>query len=304
MDRRNFLAAAAGLASAGAFWLRPTAVAGPRMIDKRIPSSGEALPAIGMGTYGTFDVGNTDAERAPLRAVLDEFAASGARLIDTSPMYGRAEAVLGDLLAGRPGGVKVFMATKVWIDGRQAGVEQIGRSMKLLGSRALDLVQIHNLRDWRVHRETLLELKDQGKVRYIGITHYSVTAYAELERVIRAADWDFVQLNHSIATRTAEDRLLPLCADREIAVLANRPFEEGALFDRVRGRALPEWAADFDATSWAQFFLKYVISHPAMTCAIPASANPRHMADNLAAGAGRLPDAALRKRMVRFFDSP
>ena len=304
MDRRNFLAAAAGLASAGAFWLRPTAVAGPRMIDKRIPSSGEALPAIGMGTYGTFDVGNTDAERAPLRAVLDEFAASGARLIDTSPMYGRAEAVLGDLLAGRPGGVKVFMATKVWIDGRQAGVEQIGRSMKLLGSRALDLVQIHNLRDWRVHRETLLELKDQGKVRYIGITHYSVTAYAELERVIRAADWDFVQLNHSIATRTAEDRLLPLCADREIAVLANRPFEEGALFDRVRGRALPEWAADFDATSWAQFFLKFVISHPAMTCAIPASANPRHMADNLAAGAGRLPDAALRKRMVRFFDSP
>jgi diketogulonate reductase-like aldo/keto reductase len=273
------------------------------MIDKRIPASDEALPAIGMGTYGTFDVGGSDAERAPLRAVLDQFAESGARLIDTSPMYGRAEAVLGELLAERRPSVRVFLATKVWTDGRRAGEVQIDRSSKLLGSAVLDLVQIHNLRDWRVHRETLLELKDLGKVRYIGVTHYSVAAYAELERVIRAADWDFVQLNHSIATRAAEDRLLPLCADRAVAVLANRPFEQGAIFSRVRGRALPSWAGDCDATSWAQFFLKYVISHPAVTCAIPASADPRHMADNLAAGTGRLADGALRTRMARYFDS-
>jgi diketogulonate reductase-like aldo/keto reductase len=302
-DRRRFLALATSLGAVAALRASPTTVAGGRMIDKRIPASDEALPAIGMGTYGTFDVGGSDAERAPLRAVLDQFAESGARLIDTSPMYGRAEAVLGELLAERRPSVRVFLATKVWTDGRRAGEVQIDRSSKLLGSAVLDLVQIHNLRDWRVHRETLLELKDLGKVRYIGVTHYSVAAYAELERVIRAADWDFVQLNHSIATRAAEDRLLPLCADRAVAVLANRPFEQGAIFSRVRGRALPSWAGDCDATSWAQFFLKYVISHPAVTCAIPASADPRHMADNLAAGTGRLADGALRTRMARYFDS-
>jgi diketogulonate reductase-like aldo/keto reductase len=303
MDRRDFLAGAAVVGSVAALLARSVARAGSRMIEKRIPASGEPVPAIGMGTYSTFDVGSDDAERAPLRAVLSQFATSGARLIDTSPMYGRAEAVLGQLLAQSPDRPKVFMATKVWIDGRQAGAEQIARSMSLLRVAVLDLVQIHNLRDWRVHRETLLTLKDEGKVRYLGITHYTVSAYAELERVIRAADWDFVQLNYSLTTRTAEDRLLPLCADRAIGVLANRPFEEGAMFNRVRGRALPEWAREFDATTWAQYFLKYLISHPAVTCAIPASSNPTHMADNLAAGAGQLPDAAMRARMARHFDS-
>ena len=273
------------------------------MIDKRIPRSGEALPAIGMGSYATFDVGTSAAERAPLREVLGLFSQAGAKLIDTSPMYGRSETVLGELLSEPGADARVFMATKVWTDGRQAGIEQIGRSMALLKVAALDLLQIHNLRDWQVHRETLLELKDQGKVRYIGITHYAVSAYRDLERVIRAAEWDFLQLNHSIGTRAAEDRLLPLCADRGIAVLANRPFEDGALFARVRGHALPAWASDLDCSSWAQYFLKYVISHPAMTCAIPASGNPAHMADNLAAGRGRLPDAALRARMARYFDS-
>jgi len=273
------------------------------MIDKRIPRSGEALPAIGMGSYVTFDVGRSEAERAPLREVLGLFSEAGAKLIDTSPMYGKSEAVLGELLSEAHAPARVFMATKVWTDGRQAGIEQIGRSMTLLKVAALDLLQIHNLRDWQVHRETLLELRDQGKVRYGGITHYAVSAHRDLERVIRAAEWDFVQLNHSIGTRAAEDRLLPLCADRGIAVLANRPFEDGALFARVRGHALPAWASDFDCSSWAQFFLKYVISHPAMTCAIPASANPAHMADNLAAGRGRLPDAALRAKMARYFDS-
>jgi len=217
-------------------------------------------------------------------------------------MYGRSEAVLGELLAGSDV-PRVFMATKVWTDGRRAGSEQIARSMTLLKVAALDLIQIHNLRDWQVHRETLLELKDRGKVRYLGITHYAVSAHADLERVIRAADWDFVQLNHSIATRAAEKRLLPLCSDRRIAVLANRPFEEGEIFARVRGKALPAWAADFDCSSWAQFFLKYVISHPAMTCAIPASSNPAHIADNLAAGLGRLPDEPTRSKMARYFDS-
>ncbi|MGH8261891.1 MAG: aldo/keto reductase [Steroidobacteraceae bacterium] len=272
------------------------------MIDKRIPGSGEALPAIGMGSWSTFDVGARASERAPLREVLAAFLGAGGRVVDTSPMYGRSEEVLGDLLAEREA-PRVFMATKVWTDGRKAGAEQIARSMRRLRIAALDLIQVHNLRDWQVHRDTLLELKDQGKVRYIGITHYAVSAHAELERVIRAADWDFVQLNHSIATRDAEKRLLPLCADRRLAVLANRPFEEGDLFARVRGKDLPPWAADFDCASWAQFFLKYVISHPAMTCAIPASSKAAHMADNLGAGLGRLPDETLRVRMARYFDS-
>jgi len=272
------------------------------MIDKRIPGSGEALPAIGMGSWSTFDVGSSASERAPLREVLALFLGSGARVVDTSPMYGRSEEVLGDLLAAR-GAPRVFMATKVWTDGRKAGAEQIARSMRRLRVAALDLIQVHNLRDWQVHRDTLLELKDQGKVRYIGITHYAVSAHAELERVIRAANWDFVQLDHSIATRDAEKRLLPLCADRKLAVLANRPFEEGELFARVRGKDLPPWAADFDCTSWAQFFLKYVISHPAMTCAIPASSKAAHMADNLGAGLGRLPDEPTRLKMARYFDS-
>ena len=300
MRRRAFLRLATALA-AGPIATR-SLVAGGRMIDKRIPGSGEALPAIGMGSWSTFDVGSSASERAPLREVLALFLGSGARVVDTSPMYGRSEEVLGDLLAAR-GAPRVFMATKVWTDGRKAGAEQIARSMRRLRVAALDLIQVHNLRDWQVHRDTLLELKDQGKVRYIGITHYAVSAHAELERVIRAANWDFVQLDHSIATRDAEKRLLPLCADRKLAVLANRPFEEGDLFARVRGKDLPSWAADFDCTSWAQFFLKYVISHPAMTCAIPASSKAAHMADNLGAGLGRLPDETMRVRMARYFES-
>jgi diketogulonate reductase-like aldo/keto reductase len=303
VDRRNFLEIAAWVGSAVTCLPRWTAATGSRMVEKKIPRSGEPLPAIGMGSYSTFDVGGDEAAQAPLRAVLSVFFASGARLIDTSPMYGRAEEVLGRLVSPPHAAPRAFMATKVWIDGREAGVEQIARSMQLLNMAVLDLVQIHNLRDWQVHRGTLLQLKDEGKVRYLGITHYTVSAHKELERVIRAADWDFVQLNHSIATRAAEERLLPLCAERGIAVLANRPFEEGNIFARVRGRDLPDWTRDFDCSSWAQFFLKYVISHPAMTCAIPASANPAHMADNLAAGLGRLPDAAMRVRMARYFDS-
>ncbi len=272
------------------------------MIEKRIPVSGVALPAIGMGSYSTFDVSSTASAVTPLLEVLTLFYASGARVIDTSPMYGRAEAVIGELVAPRTES-SVFMATKVWTDGREAGARQIAESMRLLKRPVLDLVQIHNLRDWREHRKTLLALKEAGKVRYVGITHYTVAAHADLEQVIRAEDWDFVQLNHSIAARAAEARLLPLCQDRGVAVLANRPFEEGAIFARVRGRPLPDWAQDFECTSWAQFFLKYVISHPAMTCAIPASSNPAHMADNLVAGVGRLPDAGTRVGMQRYFDS-
>jgi diketogulonate reductase-like aldo/keto reductase len=300
MDRRSFLELAGALAAVA--WSRRASAAGGRMIEKRIPRTGEALPAIGMGSWATFDVGDSDTARQPLREVLKLFVGAGVRLVDTSPMYGRAEAVLGELLAARDA-PRVFMATKVWTDGRRAGEEQIARSMALLRVSALDLLQIHNLRDWAAHRQTLVELKDRGKVRYIGITHYTVSAYEDLERVIRAADWDFVQLNHSIATRTAEDRLLPLCADRGIAVLANRPFEEGSVFARVRGRALPPWASDFDCSSWAQFFLKYVISHPSVTCAIPATANPSHMADNLAGGNGRLPDERTRRQMAQYFES-
>jgi diketogulonate reductase-like aldo/keto reductase len=273
------------------------------MIRRKIPGSSDAsLPVIGMGTSDTFNVGDSAHARAPLVEVLEAFYAAGASLIDTSPMYGRAEAVTGDLVAQLDAAERTFFATKVWTNGREAGVAQIEESMRLLKTPRLDLLQIHNLVDWQTHAQTLERLRDQGRLRYTGITHYVVSAHDDLESVLRAVPFDFVQLNYSLATRDAEARLLPYCADRGIAVLVNRPFEDGALFRQVRDRALPDWAAEIDCDSWAQVFLKYVISHPAVTCVIPATSKVRHMRDNLGAGFGRLPDAALRARMATLFD--
>jgi aryl-alcohol dehydrogenase-like predicted oxidoreductase len=299
--RRKFCAGVAA-AAVGSFApvgaVRRASAAGDRMIQRAIPASGETVPVIGMGTSGTFDVGADAESRAPLREVLQVFYDAGASLIDTSPMYGRAEAVTGDLVAELDRAEGTFFATKVWTTGREAGLDQIEASMRLLQTEQLDLLQIHNLVDWRTHARTLAQLADEDRIRYDGITHYTVGSHGDLEAVLRERKFDFVQFNYSIATRAAEERLLPFCADQGIAVLINRPFEDGALFAKVRGRPLPDWATEIDCSSWAQVFLKFVLSHPAVTCVIPATSKEKHMRDNLQAGFGRLPDAALRERMA------
>jgi aryl-alcohol dehydrogenase-like predicted oxidoreductase len=267
------------------------------LITRRIPSSGEALPVIGLGTSGPMEVGTDAAARAPLKQVIDAFFEGGGRLIDTSPMYSSAERVLGDLLSARQQ-KQCFMATKVWTDGAAAGIAQMQQSARLLKHEPLDLIQVHNLRDLDTQLATLRAWKAEGRVRYIGITHYTVAGQADLAQVIEREKLDFVQLNYSAVTRDAEQRLLPLAADRGVAVIVNRAFEDGRIFAAVRGRPLPEWAAEFDATSWGQVFLKYVLAHPAVNCVIPATGKVTNQRDNLAAGRGRLPDASQRKRIV------
>jgi diketogulonate reductase-like aldo/keto reductase len=257
------------------------------------------IPAVGLGTWQTFDVGSSEKERAPLREVLKQLVALGGSVVDSSPMYGASERVVGDLAAELGVHGKLFIATKVWTDGRAAGIGQMEESMRLLRAERIDLMQVHNLVDWRTHIKTLREWKESKRVRYIGITHYHSGAYDELERVMKEADPDFVQLNYSIVSREAESRLLPLAAERRMAVLVNRPFETAALFRKVRDKPLPAWAAEIDCASWAQFFLKFILSHPAVTCAIPATSKVAHLVDNMQAGAGRLPDQTMRSRMAQ-----
>jgi diketogulonate reductase-like aldo/keto reductase len=274
------------------------------MLTRPIPSTGEALPVIGLGTSQTFDVGAGEAARRPLREVLDLLLDAGGRLIDSSPMYGRAETVTGDLLAGMAARPRSFLATKVWTTGRERGIEQMRRSAQLLRSETIDLMQIHNLVDWGTHLATLRRMKEEGRIRYIGITHYTTGALPELARVLETEPGiDFVQLAYSLATRTPETRLLPVAAARGVAVIVNRPFEDGNLYRRVRGRALPPWAAEFDCASWAQLFLKYILAEPAVTCVIPATAEPEHMRDDLGAGQGTLPDSRQRQQIRDFWDA-
>jgi len=268
------------------------------LLARRIPSSGEMLPALGLGTWRTFDVGAGAAERAPLKEVLGAFVALGGRVVDSSPMYGAAESVVGDLASELGVAETLFLATKVWTSGREPGVTQMEQSFRRLRARRLDLMQIHNLLDWRTQLRTLRDWKAAGRLRYIGVTHYTAGAYDELERVLRAEPLDFVQVNYSIGEREAERRILPLARDRGVAVLVNRPFAEGGLFQRVRGQPLPPWAADLGAESWAQLFLKWILAHPAVTCAIPATSRREHLQDNMKAGTGALPDAATRERLV------
>jgi len=269
---------------------------------REIPASGESIPVIGMGTWQTFDVGADPAEREPLREVLRIFLDAGGRVIDSSPMYGRSEDVAGDLLAELDASREAFVATKVWTRGREAGIRQMERSFEKLGVQRMDLMQVHNLVDWRTHLATLRDWKAEGRVRYVGITHYQRGAFDEMERIIGSGAIDFVQLPYSIRVRRAEERLLPAAADHGVAVLVMRPFEGGSLFRRVRGRELPEWAAEFDCESWAQYFLKFILGHPAVTCPIPATSNPAHMRDNVRAGYGRLPDEAMRSRMIEYLE--
>jgi diketogulonate reductase-like aldo/keto reductase len=274
------------------------------MLTRPIPSTGEAMPVIGLGTWRAFDVGADASVRRPLREVLRLLLDAGGRMIDSSPMYGRAEAVAGDLLAEPAPRPRAFLATKVWTTGRERGIEQMRRSAQLLRCDVIDLMQIHNLVDWRTHLASLRRMKDEGHVRYIGLTHYTTQSLPELARILSGeAGIDFVQLGYSLAARAAEAELLPIAAAHGVAVIVNQPLERGDLFRRVRGRPLPEWVQEFDCASWAQLFLKYVLAEPAVTCVIPATGNPEHMKDDLAAGSGQLPDARQRRRIRELWDA-
>jgi diketogulonate reductase-like aldo/keto reductase len=270
------------------------------MLTRAVPSSGEKLPVIGLGTWRAFDVDLTSDIRRQLQEVLSLCVKLGGRVIDSSPMYGRAEEVIGDLSAALGIRDKLFLATKVWTRGKESGIKSMERSMALLRTKQIDLMQVHNLLDVHTHLATLREWKEQGRIRYLGITHYEAGAFADVEKIMRSEKLDFVQINYSLMEPEAEHRLLPLAQERRIAVIVNRPFGGGDLFSRVRSRPLPNWAAEFDCRSWAQFFLKWIVAHSAVTCAIPATDKPLHLEDNVQSGFGRLPEAKTRQRMVEF----
>src|SRR5436309_3874473 len=269
------------------------------ILTRTIPSSGETLPVIGLGTWRAFDVDLTSDIRRQLEEVLSVFVKLSGRAIDSSPMYGRAEEVIGELAAALGIREKLFLATKVWTRGKENGIKSIQRSMALLRTNRIDLMQVHNLLDVHTHLATLRQWKEQGRIRYIGVTHYNSSAFPEIEKILRTEKLDFLQINYSLMEPEAEQRVLPVTQERRIAVLVNRPFGGGDIFERVRSKPLPDWAAEFDCRSWAQFFLKWIVAHPAVTCAIPATNNPGHLEDNLQAGAGRLPDEKLRSRMLK-----
>jgi diketogulonate reductase-like aldo/keto reductase len=268
------------------------------MLMRPIPASGETLPVIGLGTWQTFDVGSSPEGRAPLAEVLEAFAAAGGRVIDSSPMYGHSEEVAGDLAASLGAKAKLFIATKVWTSGRQQGIRQMEDSMRKLRVKTLDLMQVHNLLDVDTHLDTLEGWKRDGRVRYLGVTHYTASGAEDVARVIERRKVDFVQINYSVAERAAEKRLLPLARDRGVAVIANRPFAGGEMFRKLGGKPVPGWARDIDCETWAQLMLKFVVSHPAITCAIPASAKVEHTRDNMRGGYGRMPDSGMREEIA------
>jgi aryl-alcohol dehydrogenase-like predicted oxidoreductase len=285
----------------------------PTMLTRTIPSSGEKLPVIGLGTWRAFDVDLTTDYRRQLEEVLSLFVKLGGRVIDSSPMYGRAEEVIGELTAAlgirdklataSPSGGGLFLATKVWTHGKENGIKSMERSMALLRTKRVDLMQVHNLVDFQTHLATLREWKQQGRIRYLGITHHEAGAFPDVEKVMRSEKLDFVQINYSLMEREAEERVLPLAQERGVAVIVNRPFGAGDLFGKVRSKPLPGWATEFDCRSWAQFFLKWIVAHPAVTCAIPATDKPGHLEDNMQGGVGRLPDEDMRRRMVELVSS-
>jgi len=297
--RRSTLAwIGAGILSATAGARAELAVAPPPMLNRKTPKTGELLPVIGLGTYRVFDVASDSSESAELEQVLKLFVAGGGSVVDTSPMYGRAESRIGDLTSKLAMRSSLFFATKVWISGQKAGIDQMQASLRLMRTPRIDLMQVHNLLDLATHLKTLREWKRAGAIRYLGITHYHSGAYNELEKLLKTRDYDFVQFNYSLAEREAEARLLSIAADSGTAVIVNRPFAHGELFAKVKGKPLPPWAAEFDCDSWAQFFLKYIVAHAAVTCVIPGTGKVQHMVDNLKAGNGRLPDAKFRQRMI------
>jgi len=300
LGRRQFIQAL-GLLGAAVGGMPFTARGTVPMLKKTIPSSGEQIPVIGMGSSRTFDVGADAEARARLALVLQAFFDQGGSVIDTSPMYGASEQLLGDLLVGIRNKKSLFMATKVWTEGREEGIVQMQESMSLLGTPVIDLIQVHNLLDWEVQLETLMEWKRLGRVRYIGITTHRGYDHDQLAHVMENHPLDFIQFSYSIANRKAEERILPLAAERGIATMVNRPFQRGELFQHVRGKKLPAWVKEFDCHSWGQFFLKFVVSHAAVTCTIPATSKVNHMLDNMGAGFGRMPDKKQRQRMLEYF---
>lgn len=304
--RRNLLQSLAGVWTLLA--LRPAISQDQKIMTRKIPSTGESLPAVGLGTWQVFDAdrgGTADAAaRAPLREVIAAFSRAGGKLIDSSPMYGSAETVAGDLVAELGLRERLFIATKVWTRGREDGIAQMETSFRRLKVKQIDLMQVHNLLDVDVHTKTLNDMKEKGRIRYTGITHYTSSAYADVERQLKKEKYDFLQINYSLAERESEKKLLNICREKGIAVIANRPFAEGAMFRRVRGKPLPPWAGEIGAASWAQYFLKWIVGHPAVTCVIPGTGKPEHIADNVAAGFGALPDEAMRRRMAEYYDAP
>lgn len=273
------------------------------MLQRAIPSTGEKLPVVGLGTWLQFDVGTDASAREPLTAVLQRMQEMGGRLIDSSPMYGKAEAVVGDLTTASGHADKFFYATKVWTTGEQEGIRQMTGSMQKMRRRTMDLMQVHNMQDWQTHLKTMKQWKDEGKLRYTGITHYTDSAHDQLEKVVRSKVVDFVQFNYSIRERNAERSLLNAAKDNGVAVIINEPFASGSLFGLVKGKSLPAWASEYDINSWAQFFLKYILAHPAVNCVIPGTSNPKHVVDNMGAGYGKLPDEKGRRRMLEFMET-
>jgi len=304
MTRREVARVISGAAAALVFPFNAEAKSeSSAMLTRTIPSSGEKLPVIGLGTWRAFDVDLSTDIRRQLENVLSLFVKLGGCVIDSSPMYGRAEEAIGELTSALGVRDKLFLATKVWTRGKQSGIQSMERSMALLRTNRIDLMQVHNLVDVNTQLATLREWKQQRRVRYIGITHYESGALSEIEKLMRSEKFDFLQINYSLMEREAEERVLSLAQEHGVAVIANRPFGAGDLFSKVRSKPLPDWAAEFDCRSWAQCFLKWIVANPAITCAIPATDKPPHLEDNMKGGIGRLPDAKTRRRMVELVSS-
>ena len=297
-NRRDVMAAAAAMGIVPVVGLADER----RMISRPIPSSGEELPAIGLGTYSVFDVSSTAENIAIPQQIVDLLLGEGGSVIDTSPMYNRSEKVIGNVIGTGSPREAMFIATKVWTNGRDAGIEQMNRSVQLMNTDVIDLMQVHNLRDTDIHMKTIRDWQQDGRIRYNGLTHYTESAFNRLETAMRKHNPDFIQINYSLGEPEADERILPLAHDMGIAVLINRPYQSGRVFRAVSGVSLPEWATEF-AASWGQFFLKFIISHPAVTCVIPATSKPHHMSDNLEAGYAPIPDDALRQRMIAYVAS-
>ncbi|UVL38226.1 aldo/keto reductase [Pseudomonas sp. B21-040] len=302
--RRQLLTLAAGASAvftvdrAFATSAPSTDTGGKTMLTRAIPSSAEPLPIVGLGTYRGFDVEPASPAYKQLPEVLSALFKKGGTVIDSSPMYGRAEQTTGELLSIHEPRSPAFLATKVWTQGREEGIAQMERSFKLLQTDRIDLMQIHNLLDWQTHLPTLRQWKEQGRIRYIGITHYTASAYEEVEALLKAEPLDFLQINYALDDRTVEKRILPLCRERGVAVICNRPFGGGGLLERLKGKPLPGWAAQVGVTSWAQLALKFLLSHSAVTCVIPGTGNPRYMADNAGAGFGPMLTGAQREQLI------